>query len=72
MKLLINTGVYIVNKKILDLIKKNERLDMNNLLDRAIKKNIKVGYYQSKPNSWHDIGEWVAYKKSAEKIKNHF
>ena len=69
-KLLVNTGAYIMSKKALGLIKKNEKIDMNVLLERAIKQKIRVGYYKVKSNSWHDIGEWVAYKKSANKMKN--
>ena len=59
-----------MSNKALGLIKENEKIDMNVLLERAIKQKIKVGYYKVKSNSWHDIGEWVAYKKSANKMKN--
>ena len=38
---LANTGFYLMSSSVIKLIKKNESLGMNTLIERCIKKNIK-------------------------------
>ena len=65
---LINTGIYIMNKKIIDLIKKDNHINMDELISIAIRKKIKVGIFPIHANQWIDIGEWSEYKKALEKF----
>ena len=39
---LVNAGLYLLDKRILKLLKKNQIMDMNDLLNICIKKRIKI------------------------------
>ena len=62
--LLTNSGLYILNPNILDLIKKNKFYHMTNLITDAKKRKKKIGVYPIDENSWIDIGQWSEYKKA--------
>lgn len=68
--LLINTGMYVINRKILNLIPKNKEYNMNELIEAAQNKNYSVGVYPISENSWTDIGQWEEYHKAIEKMKD--
>jgi NDP-sugar pyrophosphorylase family protein len=55
---LANTGCYLFNSKILRLIKKNEKLDMNTFIDRAISKKYKISIFPIQESEWLDLGTW--------------
>jgi dTDP-glucose pyrophosphorylase len=61
---LINTGAYFVEKKALNLIKKNSFLDFTEFLMKAKKKKLKIKIYPISDNSWIDVGQWDEYKKN--------
>ena len=48
LKLLINSGLYIVSRKIINLIKNNQYIDMDNLIKLAKNKNLKINIYPMK------------------------
>jgi len=54
---LVNTGVYIVEPGILDLIGDNESIDFPDIAQRCIDKGGKVGVFPISENAWIDIGE---------------
>ena len=58
---LINTGVYLINTKILTLIKKNKKFDMDQYINLLIKhkKNISTSTVSIK--DFIDIGQWKFY-----------
>ena len=60
----INTGLYIIGNKAINLIPKKKYYDFNDLISLAIEKNFKIGAFQIKDNEWHDIGRWDEYSKS--------
>lgn len=61
----VNTGLYILNKKILNLIKKNnKKKDMNELIKIAKEKDYKVKVYEISDNLWQDVGQWSEYNKT--------
>ncbi len=64
---LINSGIYILKKKVIKSVKKNTYLDMNDLINLIKKKKFKVGIY-SLYEPVYDIGDLKKYKS----IKNHF
>lgn len=51
----INSGIYFLNKKIINQIKKNEKINAVELVKRSIKKGKKIFYYPIYEN-WIDIG----------------
>ena len=57
----------ILNKNILNLVKKKSYLDFNVLLSKCIKENKKVGCYQIKDKGWIDIGQMDKYKNFLNK-----
>ena len=61
---LINTGFYVMNKKILKFIPKNMRLDFNEFVQNLLIKKMKIGVYPIDMNSWTDVGTWSEYKKN--------
>ena len=63
----INVGLYLLNKNILNLLKKKQYLDFNTLLEKSLKNNKKVGYYKIKDRDWVDVGRMDKYKNFLEK-----
>ena len=60
----INTGFYVLDPKILRLIPKNKFFDAIDLINFLKFNNLKIGAYNIAPKSWHDVGNWLEYKKN--------
>jgi len=60
----INTGVYLINKNILDYIPEKKYLDMPNLIHMLIENNHKVLAYPINESDYLDTGQWDEYKKT--------
>ena len=58
----VNTGLYIIKPKILNLIPKNQFFHMNQLIELAIKKKYSVSVYPIRDKDWVDIGEPSTYR----------
>jgi len=63
----INVGLYLLNKNILDLIKKKKHLDFNTLIDKSLEKKKKIGYYEISDRNWIDVGQMDKYKNFLNK-----
>ena len=61
---LANTGLYILNPDVLDLIPEDKFFHMTELIKNANKKKMKVGVYPIEDSKWLDIGQWSEYRKS--------
>lgn len=59
---MVNTGIYILSPKVIELIKKGEKTDMPELIERAMNKGYNVRVYNS-DKKMTDIGQWEYYKK---------
>lgn len=57
-----NTGIYVLNPEIVELIELEEKIDMPELLKRAMVANKTVKVYHSN-SKMTDIGQWEYYKK---------
>ena len=68
--LLINTGMYVVNNQIFNLIKKNKFLNFTDLISLARKKGKKISVYPISDQSWLDLGQWDEYEKALAKLKS--
>jgi dTDP-glucose pyrophosphorylase len=64
----VNSGLYIVEPKVLKLIPDNIKFDMIELLNKVKKSNMKVGVFPVSENSWIDIGQWPEYQKNTNKF----
>ncbi len=55
--ILVNTGCYVINSSILRHIKKNQKLDMNELIQKLLRKKIKIGVFPVQKEAWSDFGK---------------
>jgi len=58
----VNTGIYVLNPEIVNLIGLEEKLDMPELLKRARATDKTIKVYQSR-SKMTDIGQWEYYKR---------
>ncbi|MBN2323022.1 MAG: CBS domain-containing protein [Spirochaetes bacterium] len=66
----INTGVYLLSKRVLKFIPKNTRYDMTGLIQDLTSGGEKVITYPVNENDYIDIGQWEEYKKSISKLEH--
>jgi len=60
---LVNTGLYVVNPKILKLIPNNSKVDFTQLIQIAKTKNYKIGLFPMEDKMWTDVGQWNELNK---------
>lgn len=60
---LVNTGFYLINKKILKLIPKEKFFDMNTLIEKVKKNDLKIGVFPISDEDWSDVGQLTDYIK---------
>ena len=65
---LINTGLYIVNPDLLEIIPENKFYHITHLIDEAITNGKKIGVFPIDEDAWIDVGQWSEYKKVIEKL----
>ena len=63
-KLFVNTGLYVLKPKVLNLIPKNQFFNMTELIEKAKKLKYSVGVYPINDSDWIDTGEMSAYTKN--------
>jgi len=68
---LINSGIYIIKKKLLKYIKKNTYLDMNDLLNNLKRRNYKIGIYTIY-EPLYDIGNMKQYNEVKKIFKKKY
>lgn len=64
-----NAGIYIINKKLLEMIPKGEFFDITDLMDRMLEMDNKLITYPIN-GYWLDIGKHDDFKKAQEDIKH--
>lgn len=69
MNYLVNTGVYIVEPEVLDLIEGDESVDFPELAQRVIDRGGKVGVFPIPQESWIDIGETGKMKDALSRVE---
>lgn len=62
---LVNAGTYVVEPRIIGLIRKDEHIDMPDLIMRAKKAGYRVGVYPAS-SDWIDVGQWEEYRKALD------
>ncbi len=63
----ISAGIYVVNPSVLDYLKENKRIDMDTLINNAIKHKCKVLRFLYK-GKWTDVGRVEDHKLAQEEI----
>jgi NDP-sugar pyrophosphorylase family protein len=66
--LLVNTGMYIVEKKVLKYIPRGKPFHVTDLIEVLKKKNMPIGVYPVTEKSWLDVGQWESYKEITSKL----
>ena len=59
----INAGFYIINSKCLKYIPKVGKFDMNELINKLLKNNVKIAAYFVPDSSVVDVGKWSDFNK---------
>ena len=68
--LLVNTGLYLMKKNIINIIPQNKKYDMNTFIIDLKKNNKKIGIYPIDSESWIDVGQWSEYKNAIRLLNN--
>ena len=61
---LINTGLYVLNPDVLNLIPKDKFYHITHLIEDAKNQGKKIGVFPVDDDDWIDIGQWAEYKKA--------
>ncbi len=67
---LVNTGLYIINPDLLDLIPANKFFHITHLIEEAISRGMRIGVFPVADDAWKDVGEWSEYRKTVKSIEN--
>ena len=65
---LVNTGLYVINPKIISLIPLNKFYNINDFISLLKLKKKRVGVFPIDGKNWLDVGEWPQYKKTVSKL----
>ena len=68
LSLKINTGIYILEPEVLDLIPTEKFFHITELIEKLIKNKENVGVFPISEGSWVDIGEWGEYYKRIKDV----
>ena len=69
--LLVNTGMYIINRNVLELIPANTKFDIPEVIKTAQENQLKVGVFPVDEKSWIDVGQWEEYHKAVNRLLHH-
>lgn len=58
---MVNSGVYILNPKLIDEIPEGEFFHITHLMEKVKARGGRVGCFPVSEESWHDMGEWPEY-----------
>lgn len=64
----VNTGMYIINPEMIELIPRNTFFHMTDLTNRAMESGLKVGMYPISEDSFLDMGEFEEMERMEEKL----
>lgn len=64
----VNTGVYILNPKLIEEIPEGEFFHITQLMEKVQAKGGRVGCFPVSEQSWKDMGEWREYLKMIDVI----
>lgn len=63
-----NTGMYIIEPKLIDMIPDNTHLDITDIIEMCLEKGERVGAYLISDEQWMDMGQMSELQKMKEKL----
>ena len=66
---LVNTGLYVLNPKIINLIPNDKLFHITHLMNLVKKNNGTIGVYPVSDKAWIDVGQWTEYRKALKAIE---
>lgn len=66
---LVNTGMYVIKTRMLDLIPEDTHCDITDLIATAKAKGYKVGVFPVSETSWVDVGQWEEYHNALRAMR---
>ena len=60
----VNTGLYMINKKIIKYIPKGQKFGIDELINILIDKKYDLQTFKINENQWFDTGQWNQFKKT--------
>lgn len=70
MNFLTNTGMYLVDNRIIDELEENTRISFPEIMDRYRAKGFKVGVYPVSEDSWMDMGQLEELEAMRRRLEN--
>jgi dTDP-glucose pyrophosphorylase len=65
---LVNTGMYIITQRALEMIPRDEFYHMTNLVEKVQQCGGRVGLFPISDDSWADTGEWHEYENTLKRL----
>ncbi len=66
---LVNTGMYILNPTVLELIPDNQLFHITHLIDKIKENGGQTGVYPVSEKAWIDVGQWAEYRNALKAIE---
>ena len=66
--LLVNTGMYVMNPRVLEVIPPGRSFDIIDLIAKAKTGGCKIGVFPINEKAWIDVGQWEEYYKSVQDL----
>ena len=67
---LVNTGLYVLNPDVIDLIPDDKLFHITHLIDKVKENNGTIGVYPVSEKAWIDVGQWAEYRKALKIIED--
>jgi dTDP-glucose pyrophosphorylase len=66
---LVNTGLYVLNPSVINLIPDDGLFHITHLMDKVKENNGAIGVYPVSEKAWIDVGQWAEYRKALKVIE---
>ena len=66
---LVNTGLYVLNPDVIDLIPDDKLFHITHLMDKVRENEGTIGVYPISEKAWIDVGQWAEYRKALKVIE---
>lgn len=66
---LVNTGMYVVEPSVVDMIPADTKYHFTDLIHDVIESGQKVGVFPVSEDAWIDVGQWTEFSKAADRLR---